>query len=160
LKSSADILGSVGGTPLVELKRIVPGGHSRVLVKLESHNPTGSMKDRLARSAIEIQSDRGRITGDLIHAVMRKAAGISKEPGAFYADQFNNTDASAGYAPLAEEVRDRSSGDEDVFVGASGAGADSSDSAVRFGTEVPVDRTLCVGHAGPLTGRLGRRRTA
>ena len=43
------VTGSVGDTPLVELKRVVPSGQARVLVKVESHNPTGSMKDRMAR---------------------------------------------------------------------------------------------------------------
>jgi cysteine synthase len=49
----ANIIGCVGGTPLVELKRVVPTGHARVLVKIESQNPTGSMKDRMALSVID-----------------------------------------------------------------------------------------------------------
>ena len=48
-----DILDSIGNTPLVELKRVVPTGAGRVLAKLEMANPTGSMKDRMARAAIE-----------------------------------------------------------------------------------------------------------
>ena len=48
-----DILDSIGNTPLVELKRVVPTGTGRVLAKLEMANPTGSMKDRMARAAIE-----------------------------------------------------------------------------------------------------------
>ncbi len=40
------ILDTVGNTPLVELRHIVPAGSARILLKLESHNPTGSMKDR------------------------------------------------------------------------------------------------------------------
>ena len=43
---------TVGRTPLVELRSVVPDGCARVLVKLESHNPTGSMKDRMALSVI------------------------------------------------------------------------------------------------------------
>jgi cysteine synthase A len=47
------IADAIGGTPVVELRRIVPKGSARVLVKLESHNPTGSMKDRMALSVID-----------------------------------------------------------------------------------------------------------
>jgi cysteine synthase A len=47
------ILGTIGNTPLVELRSLVPAGSARILVKLESHNPTGSMKDRMARAMVE-----------------------------------------------------------------------------------------------------------
>ena len=47
------VLDSIGNTPLVELRALVPEGSARILLKLESHNPTGSMKDRMARAMIE-----------------------------------------------------------------------------------------------------------
>ncbi len=47
-----NILNAIGGTPLIELGPVVPEGGARVLVKLESHNATGSMKDRMARAVI------------------------------------------------------------------------------------------------------------
>lgn len=174
----ANILGSVGGTPLVELRRVVPSGHARVLVKVESHNPTGSMKDRMALSVVdraaesgrlppsgtvveytggstgtslafvcaargfsitvvtsdafshekrdhmralganvvEIESEGGRTTKELIQSMMAKAAELSSSPGAFFADQFNNLDAAAGYAPLANEVWQQTQGELDAFV--------------------------------------------
>lgn len=175
---SANIIESVGGTPLVELRRVVPEGRARVLVKVESQNPTGSMKDRMALSVVdraaatgrlppsgrvveytggstgtslafvcavrgfpitlvtsdafslekrdhmralgadvvEIESDGGRITKELIRSMMAKAAELSAGPGAFYADQFNNPDAAAGYATLAEEIWDQTGGRVDAFV--------------------------------------------
>jgi cysteine synthase len=42
------ILDAIGNTPLVELRHVVPPGAARVVAKLESVNPTGSMKDRVA----------------------------------------------------------------------------------------------------------------
>ena len=48
-----NILDTIGNTPLVELKRVVSVGSARVMAKLEWTNPTGSMKDRMARAAIE-----------------------------------------------------------------------------------------------------------
>ncbi|HVF65074.1 MAG TPA: cysteine synthase family protein, partial [Casimicrobiaceae bacterium] len=47
------VLDAIGNTPLVELRYLVPGGSARIVAKLESANPTGSMKDRLARTLIE-----------------------------------------------------------------------------------------------------------
>lgn len=55
------IVGAIGNTPLVELRRIAPRGSARVVAKIESANPTGSMKDRLARKIVV----RAAETGDL-----------------------------------------------------------------------------------------------
>jgi cysteine synthase A len=55
------VLEAIGNTPLVELVRVVPAGRARVVVKLESANPTGSMKDRLARALIERAAADGRL---------------------------------------------------------------------------------------------------
>jgi len=172
------MIASVGGTPIVELTRVVPEGSARVLVKLESHNPTGSMKDRMARSVIdaaaasgrlrpdgtvveytggstgtslafvcaargypiaivtsdafsrekrdhmralgaelvEIESDGGRTTRELIERMIATAAALAARPGAFFVDQFNNPDAARGYAPLADELWEQSGGRLDAFV--------------------------------------------
>jgi len=56
-----NILEAIGRTPLVELRRIVPSGHARVLVKLEGANPTGNMKDRMAKTAIAAAEADGRL---------------------------------------------------------------------------------------------------
>ena len=53
------ILDSVGNTPLVQLRRVVPEQSARVLVKLEWANPTGSMKDRMAKAVIEGAERKG-----------------------------------------------------------------------------------------------------
>lgn len=172
------ILDAVGNTPLVRLRHVVPDGSARVVVKLESQNPTGSMKDRMARSVVEnaladgrltstgrlveytggstgtslafvcaargipitvvtsdafslekrdhmralgaevleIQSDGGETTKELIQAMIEQAADLSEEPGAFFADQFNNPDAAAGYGALAEELWRQTGGHVDAFV--------------------------------------------
>src|SRR4030081_3349107 len=56
-----DIIQAIGHTPLVELKRLSPKPGVRIWAKLESHNPTGSVKDRVARSLIEDAEDKGLI---------------------------------------------------------------------------------------------------
>ena len=172
------LLDAIGNTPLVELRRVVPEGSARILVKLEIHNPTGSMKDRMARAVVtgalsrgalqpggtvveytggstgtslafvcaalgyrlsivtsdafseeklahmralgadvlELESEGGRTTKELIQRMIAKAGELSASPGAFFADQFNNPDAASGYAPLAREIWDQSGGAVDAFV--------------------------------------------
>jgi cysteine synthase A len=51
----------IGNTPLVELMRMSQGLHARVLLKLESHNPSYSVKDRLALALIEDAEGKGLI---------------------------------------------------------------------------------------------------
>ena len=57
-----NILDAIGNTPLVELKRVVPPGAARVMAKVEWANPTGSMKDRMARAAVEGAEAAGKLT--------------------------------------------------------------------------------------------------
>jgi cysteine synthase A len=173
-----DVLEAIGNTPLVELKKVVPADHARVLVKVEGTNPTGSMKDRMAIAAIEraesdgrlppggmvveysggstgtslalvcaakgykisivtsdafsqekrdhmralgadlieVPSDGGRITKELIEEMIKKAHQISEQPGSFYSDQLENRDATAGYHPLGEEIWSQTEGEVDAFV--------------------------------------------
>src|SRR3954452_2612409 len=56
-----DIVQSIGNTPLVELKRLSPKPGVRLWAKLESQNPTGSIKDRVARALIEDAEAKGAI---------------------------------------------------------------------------------------------------
>ncbi len=175
---ASNVLEAIGNTPLVELERVVPTGHARVLVKLEGANPTGSMKDRMAIAAIEraesdgrlspggtvveysggstgaslalvcaakayririvtsdafsqekrdhmralgadlveVPSEGGRITKELIEEMIERAQQISKEPGTFYSDQLQNEDAIAGYHPLGEEIWSQTGGSVDAFI--------------------------------------------
>jgi cysteine synthase A len=55
------ILGAIGRTPVVRLRRIVPAGAADVIIKLESTNPTGSYKDRMALAMIEGAEQRGAL---------------------------------------------------------------------------------------------------
>ena len=51
----------IGGTPIVRLKRIPKEHWAEVLVKLESFNPGGSVKDRIGLSMIEAAEREGRL---------------------------------------------------------------------------------------------------
>ncbi|MEI6663046.1 MAG: cysteine synthase family protein [Actinomycetes bacterium] len=56
-----DLVQSIGSTPLVELKRLSPKPGVRIWAKLECRNPTGSIKDRVARALIEDAEAKGAI---------------------------------------------------------------------------------------------------
>jgi cysteine synthase len=56
-----DIVQSIGNTPLVELATLSPKSGVRIWAKLESRNPTGSVKDRVARALIEDAEAKGAI---------------------------------------------------------------------------------------------------
>ena len=54
-------LDAIGNTPLVELRHIVPAGSARIVVKLESSNPTGGMKDRVALAMVRAAEKSGKL---------------------------------------------------------------------------------------------------
>ncbi len=55
------ILGAIGNTPIIRLRNVVPKGSARVLAKMEFANPTGSMKDRVAKAMVEAAESDGRL---------------------------------------------------------------------------------------------------
>jgi [CysO sulfur-carrier protein]-thiocarboxylate-dependent cysteine synthase len=73
-----DTVAAIGHTPLVELKSLAPKADVRIWAKLESANPTGSVKDRVAKSLIEDAESRGAIaTGQTILEPTSGNTGIS-----------------------------------------------------------------------------------
>src|SRR4026209_418947 len=60
-RPAASVLETIGRTPLVRLGHVVPPGMAEVWVKLESSNPTGSYKDRMALAMIEGAERDGRL---------------------------------------------------------------------------------------------------
>src|SRR5512147_2958636 len=55
------ILDRIGNTSLLPLRTIVSPNGARILLKIESENPTGSMKDRMALAMIEAAESDGRL---------------------------------------------------------------------------------------------------
>jgi cysteine synthase B len=62
----ASILDAIGNTPLVEVPRLAPTKATRLWVKLEGHNPTGSVKDRIALALVEDGEASGALNDDKI----------------------------------------------------------------------------------------------
>jgi [CysO sulfur-carrier protein]-thiocarboxylate-dependent cysteine synthase len=61
LTVGASLLDLVGNTPLVELKALTPKPSVRLYAKLEGQNPTGSIKDRVAKAMIEAAEAAGEL---------------------------------------------------------------------------------------------------
>jgi len=61
-KRDSDILGMIGNTPLVELRKLNLNKKVKVLAKLESFNPGGSIKDRPALFMVVKAEERGELT--------------------------------------------------------------------------------------------------
>lgn len=61
-----DITELIGNTPLLKLNRVTAGLEAKVVVKMESFNPAGSVKDRIGYSMIKDAEDRGVINKDTV----------------------------------------------------------------------------------------------
>ena len=73
-----DILHTIGRTPLVELRHCSPQPGLRLFAKLEGHNPSGSVKDRIAREMVQAGMREGRLhPGDTLVAASTGNTGIS-----------------------------------------------------------------------------------
>jgi [CysO sulfur-carrier protein]-thiocarboxylate-dependent cysteine synthase len=68
-----NVLEAIGNTPLVELPRLTPKPEVRLWAKLEGRNPTGSVKDRVAKYMIEDAEARGAIEPG--HTILEPTSG-------------------------------------------------------------------------------------
>jgi cysteine synthase A len=84
-----NILECIGGTPLVALRFLRPENGVSILLKIESENPTGSMKDRMALAMIEAAETDGRLppggpvveyTGGSTGVSLALVCGVKKHP--------------------------------------------------------------------------------
>lgn len=63
---AGDILDAIGNTPLVGIQRLSPRPEVRLWAKLEGQNPTGSLKDRIARAMLEAAEASGELTPERV----------------------------------------------------------------------------------------------
>ena len=69
---AGDVSDKIGNTPIVDISRFSPSPQVRLLAKLESQNPTGSVKDRVALSLIDQAEQDGLL--------IRGSGGVILEP--------------------------------------------------------------------------------
>src|SRR5687768_10314434 len=72
------VIDAIGNTPLIEITKVGSSSGARIFAKLESANPTGSMKDRMAKTAIVNAEKRGWIKpGDTVVEYTAGTTGVS-----------------------------------------------------------------------------------
>jgi len=75
-----NILRCIGNTSLLALRNIVPKNGSRILLKLESENPTGSMKDLVTSDAFSKEKlDHMKILGARLQIVHSESGGMTEK---------------------------------------------------------------------------------
>ena len=72
--------------------------------------------EALGATVQDVASDGGRITAELIRAMIAEARTLSEQPGHWWVDQLNNEDAMAGYTALGEEIWTQTGGRVDALV--------------------------------------------
>ena len=73
-----NVVSGIGNTPLIQLQKIVPGNSANIFVKLEWANPTGSMKDRMAKAVIESAAANGKLKpGETVVEYTAGTTGVS-----------------------------------------------------------------------------------
>ena len=73
-----NVIAGIGNTPLIQLQKIVPENSADIFVKLEWANPTGSMKDRMAKAVIEKAAASGKLhPGDTVVEYTAGTTGVS-----------------------------------------------------------------------------------
>ena len=61
MMQKASVLDLIGNTPVVDVSNLSPNPRVRLIAKLESQNPFGSVKDRIAKSMIEQAIAEGKL---------------------------------------------------------------------------------------------------
>lgn len=62
MNMDSGVVESIGKTPIVQIRKVIPSNCGKILAKLEWANPTGSMKDRMAKAVIEAAAADGRLS--------------------------------------------------------------------------------------------------
>jgi cysteine synthase len=115
----------------------------------------------LGAEVIEIKSDGGKLTPDLVGRMRETTAKLAAEPGTYFTDQFNNLDALDGYRQIATELLEQTGGTLDAYCGCVGTGgmirgvalglADAGSRAKVVALEPAASAPMSGGTPGPHT---------
>ena len=89
-------------------------------------------------------SGDGKITAALIDSMVARAKELSKQPGIFWTDQFNNADNRSAYHGMATEIMGVLGKDIDEFIMGVGTGGCFSGNAEWLKTEIPTIRCIAI----------------
>ena len=100
--------------------------------------------EALGATVEDVPSDHGRITEQLIKAMIARAGELSAQPGHWACDQLNNHDAITGYLALGQEIWQQSYGRVDAFVHFVGTAHSIHGTARGLRTHLPGVRIIAV----------------
>ncbi|MFJ5860891.1 PLP-dependent cysteine synthase family protein [Pseudarthrobacter sp. NPDC092439] len=98
--------------------------------------------EALGATVEDVPSDHGKITEQLIKAMIARAGELSRQPGHWACDQLNNHDAITGYLALGEEIWQQSYGRVDAFVQFVGTAHSIHGTARGLRAHVPAVRII------------------
>jgi cysteine synthase A len=108
---------------------------------------------------IVLKTDSGKLTPEIFHRMRAEVDRLRAEPGTFWTDQFNNTDALDGYVNIGRELFEQAGGTLDAFCGGVGTGGmlagvskalKAAGSAARIVALEPASAPFMTkGHGGP-----------
>src|SRR6476619_2071706 len=136
----ANILETVGNTPIVRINKLAPEGVN-LFVKIEAFNPLGSVKDRLALGVIEDAERRGQLKPG---QTVNKANELAAKHGWFLTRQFEN-EANAEFhsrTTAREIVEDFKDAQLDYWVTGYGTGGTLKGVARVLAKEMPSTKIV------------------
>jgi cysteine synthase A len=156
LKPGGSVVEYTGGTTGVSLAMVCAARGYRLHI-VTSHAFSQDKLDQMMALGAEltlVESEGGLTTKKLILDMIEAAREISRQPGTFWTDQLQNTDAMAGYHPLAQEIWQQTDGKVDAFVHAVGTAASLRGVATVLKQHKPGVRIVAVepGESAVLSG--------
>src|SRR5919106_1065013 len=156
-----NVLEAIGNTPLVELPRLTPKPEVRLWAKLEGRNPTGSVKDRVAKAMMDDAEEQGAIQPG--HTILEPTSGntgislamICRRKGyplkVVMPDKYGNeANPRAHYEGTAPEILDELD-EVAAFVGGLGTGGTLMGNGRRLKENDPETKIVA---AEPMQGEL------
>src|SRR5919197_393056 len=141
-----NVLEAIGNTPLVELPRLTPKPEVRLWAKLEGRNPTGSVKDRVAKFMIEDAEAQG--SNGAVELALEIAQG---DPSYYMPYQYGNeANPRAHYEGTAKEILDELD-EVTAFIGGLGTGGTLMGCGRRLKEHDPETKIVA---AEPMQGEL------
>lgn len=146
LKPGGTVLEYTGGSTGGSLAMVcAKKGYKAHLVCSDAFSPEKLQTMKLFGATLElIPGENGRITAKLIDQMIERARELSKQPGIFWTDQFNNTDNRKAYHTMAHEIIDVLGTDIDEFITGVGTGGSFSGNSEVFKKEIAGIRCVAI----------------
>jgi cysteine synthase A len=144
LKPGGTVMDYTGGSTGSSLSMVcATKGYKAKFVSSDAFSEEKLQTMRVFGAELEIfPSDNRKITADLISRMVARAGELSKEPGVFWTDQFNNVDNRNAYHKMAHEIIDTLGGRIDEFIMGVGTGGCFSGNSEVLKDEVPGVRCI------------------